>query len=243
MSKRSSNEKKHHDNMAKETQGACWANDSAAGQLRQNRKADMAKRYINTDREIKVLEIGCGNGEFSKRFVGIKAKMTCVDISPEFIALLKKNYHGTNIDFVCADVEKLPFSDNYFDAVIGNGVLHHLNIDIAVKEIHRVLKNDGKIFFSEPNLLNPEVFLETKVHWIGKLAQKTEDECAFTKWGIKKFFQNNGFKNVHVTPFDFLHPLTPKPLIPAVSAITTILEAVPLIKDIAGSIKIEGEKA
>lgn len=39
---------------------------------------------------------------------------------------------------------QLPYGDNYFDVVIGNGVLEHVaNDSESLKEIYRILKNDG----------------------------------------------------------------------------------------------------
>jgi len=242
MSEQSSKEKLHHDKLAEISGGSCWANDTPAGQIRQDMKARMAMEHIDISEGKKILEIGCGNGEFSKRFLKIRAQMFCVDISTKSIETLKNKYPNTNITFQAADVEHLPYPDNHFDGVIGNGVLHHLDIDKCLKEIYRVLKTGGKIFFTEPNLLNPEVFLETQVPWIGKIAQKTEDETAFVRWEIKKKLKEIGFINITVTPFDFLQPLTPPFLINAVKKFGSLLERIPLIKEIAGSLKIKGEK-
>jgi hypothetical protein len=55
--------------------------------------------------------------------------------------------------------------------------------------------------------------------------------------------ENIGFKNVNIFPYDFLHPITPKFLIPAVYKMSLLLEKIPLIKEIAGSVIIYGEKA
>lgn len=243
MSQRSAREKYHHDKMAVIDKGRCWANATSAGQLRQDIRAKMAIDYISRSPGKKILEIGCGNGEFSKRFLNTGMDMYCMDISPELISALSRQYDGTNLKFEVADAESLPYKDDYFDGVTGNGVLHHLNIDICLKEIHRVLKKGGKIFFSEPNILNPEVFLETKIRWIGKIAQKTEDEQAFSRWPLETKLQEIGFKNVRVVPFDFLQPLTPKPLISIVQKVGSIFEKIPVIRELAGSLKITGEKS
>jgi ubiquinone/menaquinone biosynthesis C-methylase UbiE len=48
--------------------------------------------------------------------------------------------------------EKMSFKNNSFDYVVGLGALHHLNIELASKEIYRVLKNGGKAIFLEPRI-------------------------------------------------------------------------------------------
>ena len=44
----------------------------------------------------------------------------------------------------------MAYSDEVFDTVYGNAVLHHLDLGIAMKEIWRVLKPGGKAIFCEP---------------------------------------------------------------------------------------------
>jgi len=242
MSIQSSEEKKHHDKIYDLSCGYCWANVTPAGQIRQDRRAGLARECIKISKGIKILEIGCGNGEFSRRFLNNGADMHCVDISPKLIKALKEKYAGTNLRFEIADIENLSYPDEYFDAIIGNGVLHHLDLEICLKEIRRVLKKNGKIFFCEPNMLNPEVFLETNIRWIGKKAQKTDNETAFVRWSLTKKLRDNNFKNIVVVPFDFLQPLTPNSLIKIVSKIGAALEKTPLMREIAGSLKIFAEK-
>ena len=242
MSERSIEERNYHNKVADLTGGACWANTTPAGQFRQDARAKMAIEFIPIVRDKKILEIGCGNGEFSNRFLTTGAQVYCVDISTKLIEMLRARYSGTNLRFVVTDVEHLPYDDDYFDGIIGNGVLHHLNLEICLIEIYRVLKRNRRIFFVEPNMLNPEVFLETNVRWLGKLAQKTKDEKAFFRWRLRKQMEAIGFRNVEITPFDFLQPLIPILFIWLVKKMGYMLERVPLIKEFAGSLKIMAEK-
>ena len=242
MSEQSIKEREHHDKIADSSGGTCWANSSPAGQLRQERRAKMGMDYIRFGQGDRILEIGCGNGEFSKRFIDTQAIIYCVDISSKLISVLKEKYRDTNLRFETRDVESLGYPEEYFDGIMGNGVLHHLNLDICLKEIYRVLKRGGRIFFTEPNMLNPEVFLETNVRFIGKIAQKTADEKAFFRLSLKRMLEKSGFKNVSVIPFDFLQPLTPAPLINIMTRIGCMLEHTPILKEIAGSLKIMAEK-
>jgi len=91
-------------------------------------------------------------------------------------------------------------------------------------------------------MLNPEVFLETNIRFFGKLSQKTPEETAFFRWILKRKLQKIGFKNVSLVPFDFLQPLIPAPFIGTVLKIGAFLEKVPILKEIAGSLKITAEK-
>ena len=101
-----------------------------------------------------ILDIGCGMGDTSIYF-GLKgAKVDAVDISPGMISVVKKLASKYKLSrTVKAEVmvaEKLEFPDSTFDFVFGNGLLHHTNHKLTLKEVYRVLKPGGKAFFIEP---------------------------------------------------------------------------------------------
>ncbi len=63
-----------------------------------------------------VLEVGCGRGEFLKRMmVEYKIKGTGIDVSTQSIQAAKKFGPG---EFLVGEARKLPFNNNYFDAVV-----------------------------------------------------------------------------------------------------------------------------
>ena len=52
------------------------------------------------------------------------------------------------VEFVQSDGERLPFADRTFDAVWGHAILHHLELNAALSELHRVLKPGGRLALS-----------------------------------------------------------------------------------------------
>jgi ubiquinone/menaquinone biosynthesis C-methylase UbiE len=102
---------------------------------------------------LKILDVGCGPGLLSKelsiRFP--KAKITGIDISRYSIKLAKKNCKAIkNINFIIADVHKLPFPDEYFDLVVCKDSFHQFSNPIkAIKEMYRVLKPGGIIYIQD----------------------------------------------------------------------------------------------
>lgn len=55
-----------------------------------------------------------------------------------------------NINIIKADINKLPFKENTFDAVVCSSVLHHQTlskINNSINEIHRVLRKGGYFLF------------------------------------------------------------------------------------------------
>jgi len=111
----------------------------------------------------RVLDYGCGNGLFSCVLARRGAYVSGVDISPESIrkacalgASLGMNGH---LHFSVCDAHHTPFEDNSFDYVVGNGALHHLDLDRAYAEIARVLRPGGRAFFMEPMYHHPLLWL------------------------------------------------------------------------------------
>ncbi len=77
----------------------------------------------------KILEIGCGTGQLSIYFaLGNNNEIVALDPTIESITLAKKfsnKYEIPNIKFVNSDIFDDVLSDNYFDFIWCNGVLHH----------------------------------------------------------------------------------------------------------------------
>lgn len=109
-------------------------------------------RYI-AKQDFKVLDFGCGEGIFCGYYLTkIIKQYRGIDISKE--AVKKAQQKGLNVKQFNIDVEKmLPFADNYFDAAICSEVLEHLfDPEHVLKEIFRVLKPQGVLFTSVPNV-------------------------------------------------------------------------------------------
>ena len=73
------------------------------------------------------------------------------------------------------------FSAGTFDAILGVSILHHLNWHTALANCFQLLKPNGIIRFSEPNLLNPQTYLTKNIPLLKRLAGDSPDEYAFTR--------------------------------------------------------------
>jgi SAM-dependent methyltransferase len=120
-----------------------------------------------------VLDYGCGRGEFSRTLADLGADVYGIDISPQLIAKARKfapqgNNCCGSVQFFVGDAHRTPFPDNFFDYVLGNGALHHLDLDRAFTEIARVTKPGGKARFMEPMYHHPLLWslrrLTPKIH-------------------------------------------------------------------------------
>ncbi len=221
---------------------AIWGYGSHAGIIRADRRAALHIQCGRINSSSLTLEVGCGTGGISRRIAPTGARIIATDLSTALINQAKTNSDFLNVFYQIANAEVLPFSPNTFDVIVGNAILHHLDPSVALKEFYRVLKPKGRIVFTEPNMLNPQVALQKNWGWLKEKRGETPDETAFFSWKIRRYLKNLGYKQISICPFDFLHPILPKILIPPLLKIEAVLERIPLVRQIAGSLLIVGCK-
>lgn len=188
----------------------------------------------------KVLELGCGTGVFTAEFTKRGVHIVSFDISYELLKSAKDKAKTNKI--LVSDAEFLPFKNEAFDFVIGVSILHHLDLGKVLEEIKMVLKNGGKVILSEPNMANPQIFIQKNIPWLKKIMCDTPTETAFYRNKFNLSLQKKGFTDVQIYPFDFLHPLTPSFMINFIRRFSLFLERIPLVKEIAGSLLIYAQK-
>jgi SAM-dependent methyltransferase len=101
-----------------------------------------------------VLDYGCGNGENSLPLVTRGARVIGIDVSNDLLTLARQRLllHGVadSATFLAGSAHDLPLPDNSVDLVLGIAILHHLDLRLAAREVHRVLKPGGLAIFQEP---------------------------------------------------------------------------------------------
>lgn len=95
-----------------------------------------------------ILELGCGNGRHWSSRLGKLPKetsLTLSDLSLGMLAEIRKYFPYIQTEQI--DAQSIPYSDNTFDFVIANHMLFHIpDLEGALSEIHRVLKNSGTLY-------------------------------------------------------------------------------------------------
>ena len=111
----------------------------------------------NAARDFSLLDVAGGTGDVSFRAIGAGGTgthATVADINSDMLAVGRERAAERGLDdavtFVDANAEALPFPDKSFDAVsIAFGIRNVPRIDVALSEMHRVLRIGGRFLCLE----------------------------------------------------------------------------------------------
>lgn len=112
------------------------------------------KNQLPQDRNLRVLDVGCGAGFFSVLLAKEGYQVTGVDLTPDMIenARILAAEEKTACDFLVMDAENLSFADESFDVVISRNLTWTLpDVKSAYREWVRVLKKGGVLLNFDAN--------------------------------------------------------------------------------------------
>ncbi len=157
-----------------------------------------------------VLDVGCGNGFTLIRLKSKIAKAIGVDVNPDLIKIannLVQKRKAKNLRFIIMNANKrLPFKNKTFDKVICIDVLEHLEKrNFAIKEIARVLKNNGTLFLVTDN---PDTSWKKLQKSVGVFYYADKDhKYEYTKSEIIGLLRRNQFDVISIDYITYDTPL------------------------------------
>ncbi len=221
-----------------------WNWDSPAGRVRADRRAALFVERAGLAPGVRALEFGCGTGVFLEKVARSGAAIRGIDLSTDLLERARARVGALpNVALDHGNCEELPYGDGAFDAVYGSSILHHLDLDGALREAFRVLKPGGRVVFAEPNAVNPQVIVMFNVDAVKERYAVSPDERAFTRFRARRALAGAGFADVRVAPFDFVHPAVPSALLGFAAGLGRVLEKTPLVREIAGSLLMTARKS
>ena len=161
-------------------------------------------RFINPN-DI-VLDLGCNNGLVSNVIFNMECEVIGVDL-PKVIKIAKVKF--PYIKFLSFNLNSsFPFEDNYFDCIMAGEIIKHIIDDEKfLKECHRVLKDNGKLIITTPNiayirnrmllLLGRYVDVETYMHLYAFRNLKRK----MAKTGFKKIIEKGAVYDPEMSNF------------------------------------------
>ena len=163
-----------------------------------------------------LVDMASGTGDIAKSFlkrVKYNGNVSCVEPNMLMLSEGKKKLKDLkNIKWYLSSAEKLPFDDESFDIYsVSFGVRNFSNIDLAIREAHRVLKIGGRFICLEFSKVDNEILnkfyklYSKSIPFIGRYIVgdsepyeyliKTIDEF-YDQDSFAKIIENSGFSNV-----------------------------------------------
>jgi 2-polyprenyl-3-methyl-5-hydroxy-6-metoxy-1,4-benzoquinol methylase len=191
-----------------------------------------AIRNLN-NKEAKVLDIGCGNGNISLALGSLGYQVTGVDIDQTSVDTARGRSTFSNVKFEVLDANSFAMADA-FDAVVCSEVLEHLNKPYELCEsVYRILKPGGVFVATVPNGYGPRELLITRpmqyltkkglaqplisfkklLGYSAKTLQSSNEDLThvqfFTVGAFTRLLTEVGFKNIDFRNADFLERIFP----------------------------------
>ncbi len=184
-----------------------------------------AVKYIGSIQPKKILDVASGTGDFAFEALSLHPeKVTGFDLSEGMMKYGREKATKLGVsnvvEFVKGDSEKMPFADNSFDAItVGFGVRNFENLEIGLKEMHRVLRSGGKVAILEASMPQNAIirsvfslYFGKIVPVIGKMFSKDARAYDYLPESVNAFpaglefvriLENIGFRNVKWQPLTF----------------------------------------
>jgi ubiquinone/menaquinone biosynthesis C-methylase UbiE len=139
----------------------------------------IAKELAKLHKLKKVLELGCGNGKYTRQIIHAVDHITATDFSEDMVvAATEKLKDLKSLTIEQADCYNLEYADESFDTVFMANLIHVvLKPELALSEARRVLKKNGRLiivsFTSDGmSLENLEIMKERYLEVFGKFPEK-----------------------------------------------------------------------
>ena len=191
-----------------------------------------------------VLELGAGSGLWTTHLTDVlrgENPITAAVLNDDLAAqAAAKNLNNVAVERI-GDLSS-DLAPESFDYVVGTAILCHDEYGLNLQALHRLLKPGGQILFFEANFWNPQVLVKTVVPAIGRLAGHASSQIGMRKYRLLRETSRQGFTNVEIIPYDILHARTPRRMIPAVQSAAYLMERLPAVRELCGTLYIWARK-
>jgi SAM-dependent methyltransferase len=192
----------------------------------------------------RVLELGAGTGLWTEHLTETlrgECPITAVVFDERFAEELSaRGLPNVEVSLVRDRLDDLPAES--FDYVVGTAIICHDRYGENLRVLHRLLKPGGQLLFFEANFWNPQVLVKSVVRPVGRWAGNAECQIGMRRWKLVQEASRSGYVELEVIPYDILHPRAPAGLIPAIQSTAYLLERVPAVRDLCGTLYVWARK-
>jgi SAM-dependent methyltransferase len=202
----------------------------------------------------RVLSLGCGDGRVECLLARRVKEIVGIELSPVAVEQAQARAAGagfTNLRFEVGDIEHLDLPRASFDAIWMLGVLHHVGETETAELLRRclsILRPGGLMVSNDPSA-------RRLIGWLKGLVAKqynkyhSPDERELDPRRLATLYADAGFEDVAIHyndfflgPFSWLFPTAPKVLVRPLSALDSLLLAIPVVRNTASEFLAVGRK-
>lgn len=143
-----------------------------------------------------LLDLGCGTGFLSAKLLAFAQPVIALDIALPMLQVTRtKLADMSNVSYLCADAEQLPFAGQIADGVFSNLALQWcINLDGIFADIKRVLKPGGRLVFST---FGPQTLQELKTAW-AEVDEYNHVNDFYSEQQLTRFLQLAGYTEIKI---------------------------------------------
>ena len=162
----------------------------------------------------RILDGGCGRGEWTNYLVSIGFDVIGLDICQMLIDSLRQKFPENN--FKAGDIRRTEFLDNSYDLMIAWGTFEHFEDGFAgpLREARRILKDGAYLFISIPYQNIRHLIRDKWALWFwdenydkhfGYRKKMRFYQWRLSKQELQREFEINGFKTIAIKPIKQKH--------------------------------------
>jgi dolichol-phosphate mannosyltransferase len=222
---------------------AYWRRYPTTSPTRLRWRANAARHALHIAAGESVLELGAGSGIWTEHLAAVlrgESPITAA-VFNEDLAELARERALPRVEVATISSEDQLALETY-DYVVGTAMLSHYRWQQNLAWIAELLKPGGQMLFLEANYLNPQVFVKANSKRLSRWSRNAECQIALRESEVEEAARHVGLEEVVVVPYDILHPRTPAKLVPAVQSTAFVLEHLPVVRKLCGTLFISAAK-
>jgi 2-polyprenyl-3-methyl-5-hydroxy-6-metoxy-1,4-benzoquinol methylase len=219
-----------------------WTKIDHFVEMRMGWRASVVRHLFHILPRQSVLEIGAGNGVFSKA-LGKATRHECPITLAVFnnanAEQLKKELDPAHFEVIYLKEFPGPLAGRSFDVAVANHMLEDESRNLFLYNTKSLLKPDGGLILFEPNPWNPYFQLRRIIRAVFPfLPQRGDNPASLNRIYFLTTLSEIGYVKINAMPYDFLFPPIPKFMLWPLRNLSLILENCPYIRNMAGSLMV-----